>query len=63
MSRMFPEALTTPIRYRTLSLSDLGHANMRVTFSVLPKRGSMRSVVAADTASVNADYDNGRCAL
>ena len=54
MSRKFPEALTAPMRYRTLSLSDGGHANLRVNFSVLPQRGSTGAVVATDPASVNA---------
>ena len=58
MSPQFPEALTTPIHYRTLSLSDRGHANLRVTFSVLRHRGSTGSVVATSSASVNVDYDN-----
>jgi hypothetical protein len=60
MSRKFPEALTAPMRYRTLSLSDRGHVNLRVNFSVLPQRGSTRSVVAADSVSANADWGQGQ---
>jgi hypothetical protein len=59
MSRKFPEALTAPIRYRTLSLSDRGHVNLRLTFSVLRQGGSTRAVVATVPASADADYDNG----
>ena len=59
MSRKFPEALTAPIRYRTLSLSDRGHATLRVTFPVLRHRGSTKAVVATDPTSADADYDNG----
>src|SRR5918994_309193 len=58
MSRTFPEALTAPIRYRTLSLSDWGHVNLRLSFSTLHHRGSTRTVVATDPVSVDADCDN-----
>jgi hypothetical protein len=53
MSRQLPEVLTTPIHYRTLSLSDGGHANLRVPFSVLRHRGSTGFVVATSSASAN----------
>ena len=60
MSRKFPEALTAPIRYRTLSLSDWDHVNLRLSFSVLRHRIHDRgAVVATDPASADADYDNG----
>jgi hypothetical protein len=57
--RYASQALTAPMRYRTLSLSDRGHVNVRLSFSVLRHRGSTRTVVVADTGSVDADYDNG----
>jgi hypothetical protein len=45
---------------QALSLSDRGNANLRVNFSVLPQRGSTRSVVAADSVSANADWGQGQ---
>jgi hypothetical protein len=59
MSRMFPGVLTAPMRYRTLSLSDRDHVNLRLSFSVLRHRGSTGSVVVTEPASVDADCDNG----
>ena len=61
--RYASQALTAPFRYRTLSLSYRGHVNLRLSFSVLPQRGSTRTVVATASVSDNADYDNGTVAL
>jgi hypothetical protein len=59
MSRRFPETLNAPIRYRTLSLSDWDHVNLRLTFSVLRHRIHDRgAVVAIDSVSVDVDRDN-----
>jgi hypothetical protein len=57
--RYVSQALTAPFRYRTLSLSDRGHVNLRLSFSTLHHRGSTRTVVATDPVSVDVDYDNG----
>jgi hypothetical protein len=56
--RYVSQALTAPFRYRTLSLSDRGHVNLRLSFSTLHHRGSTRTVVATDPVSVDADCDN-----
>jgi hypothetical protein len=56
--RYVSQALTAPFRYRTLSLSDRGHVNLRLSFSTLHHRGSTRTVVETNPASVDADCDN-----
>src|SRR5918993_6117364 len=63
MSRQFPEALTAPIRYRTLSPSVRGRVNLRLSFSVLRHRRSTGSVVTTDPVSADADCDNGSATI
>ncbi len=54
MSGTFPESLTAPMRYRTPSLSDRSHVNLRLSFSGCPPRGSTGAVVATNPVSVDA---------
>ena len=54
MSCTFPEALAAPMRYRTPSLSDRDHVNVRLSFSGCPSRGSTGAVVATNPVSVDA---------
>ena len=57
--RCVTQALTAPFGYCTLSLSNRGHVNLRLSFSPLHRGDVDKAVLATDSVSADADYDNG----